>query len=374
VSAASSSDGHDRPGTEDGTAAQPADRRGFLSRHGLKLLVSLILGGGLAWVLARGGLPILPAGTAFSRLRVWAIAPYLVLLSLVHVIRALRWRHLLWPIGRVPLRSIVAVSFVAFAAILMAPLRSGEIVRPLLVARRGTVRVWEATGTIGAERVLDGLALSGALFLALQFATTRTPMPDHVGELPISPGAVPGAAYATLVLFVTASLVMALFYWRRELARRITRAVLGLVSTRLADAVSTIVERVAAGLGFLPSARHITPFAVETVLYWGTRAASIWLLGWACGLDGFTLAQAMVVLGAMGIGILVPAGPGYFGAYQLSSFMALAMFFPEDVLLGPGAAFVFIDYLSNVAAHLLAALVGLGLDPGLRSSETATAA
>jgi hypothetical protein len=68
----------------------------------------------------------------------------------------------------------------------------------------------------------------------------------------------------------------------------------------------------------------------------------------------------------IGIGILVPAGPGFFGAFQLSTYMALAMFFPEEALRGPGAAFVFLLYACQVGFHLVAAAIGLVLDQDAR--------
>jgi hypothetical protein len=49
---------------------------------------------------------------------------------------------------------VLAVSWIAFGAILLSPLRSGEIVRPYLVTRSSNIRIWEATGTVGAERII----------------------------------------------------------------------------------------------------------------------------------------------------------------------------------------------------------------------------
>jgi hypothetical protein len=98
-------------------------------------------------------------------------------------------------------------------------------------------------------------------------------------------------------------------------------------------------------------------------LYWGANALGLWLLGWGAGLDGFTFAEACVVMGCIGIGILVPAGPGYFGAFQLSTFMALAMFFPDVAAKGPAGAFVFLVYSSQVLWHLVAAGLALVFDP-----------
>lgn len=336
--------------------------RGLLQKHGVKLLISLALGGSLAWVLARGGLPFFPDASCFDALRLWTVPLYVVSLAVVHYFRAIRWRHLLRPIGEVSTRSILAVSFIGFGAVLISPLRTGEVVRPYLITRRSSVRLWEAAGTVGAERVIDGLILSLILFASLRLSTPLDPLPDHVGKLPVPAAAAPGAIYTALVLFVCAFSAMALFFFARTFARRLTHAVVGLVSHRLADRLAGIVERVADGIRFLPSPGHIFPFLAETLAYWIVNAVGVWFLAWGAGLQGITLAQAAVTMGCIGIGILVPSGPGYFGAFQLSAYMALAMYFPAATLEGPGAAFVFLLYTTQVGFHLVAMALGLLLD------------
>ena len=246
------------------------------------------------------------------------------------------------------------MSWIAFGAILLSPLRSGEIVRPYLISKRSDVTVWEATGTVGAERVIDGLMLSVMLFIGLQCATPLAPLPDHVGNLPVPAAAVPKAAYAALALFVVAFALMGTFFFARRFAHRATIAVIGVVSRRFAERLAGIVEGVADGLRFLPSPRLLVPFTVESLAYWIVNAVGVQLLAWGCGLSDITLAQAAVVVGCLGVGILVPAGPGFFGAFQLSTYMALAMYFPESKLIGPGAAFVFLLYATQIGFHIVA--------------------
>lgn len=343
-----------------------ATPQGFLRRHGMKLVLSLLLGACLAWVLADGGLPLVPSAETFAGVRWWTLPVYVALIGTGHYFRAFRWRFLLRPLGQVSGRSVLAVSWIAFAAILLSPFRSGEVMRPYLITKRGSVRLWEATATIGAERVIDGLVLSVMLFGALQLSSPLSPLPDHVGDLAVPVAAIPGAAYGVLALFLSAFAVMGLFFWRRDLARRITHRVVGLLSHRLADLLGGVVERVADGLRFLPSGRLMAPFLLETFLYWMTNACGLWLLAWGAGLEGISLAEACVTLGVICIGILVPAGPGYFGVFQLSTFMGLAMFFPEDVIKGPAAAFVFLLYLCQVGVHLLGAVIGILMDPAVK--------
>jgi hypothetical protein len=336
---------------------------GFLYRHGVKLFVSLLMGGSLALLLVRGGLPLVPRQGAFDSLIAWTVPAYIASLVVVHLFRAIRWRHLLEPIGHVPAARVLAVSWIGFAAIMISVFRSGEVVRPLLISRRGPVRLWEAAGTIGAERVIDGLLLSLILFISLQLSTPLDPLPDRIGDLPVPAAAVPGAAYTVLAIFAAAFAMMALFFWRRDLARRIIHALVDPISRKLADRAAGIVEGVAGGLSFLPSPRHLAPFLVETLIYWGVNALGVWLLAWGCGLTSISFAEACVIMGCVGIGILVPAGPGYFGAFQLSTYMALAMFFPEGAIKGAGAAFVFLIYTTQLGWHVVAAGIGVLLDP-----------
>ncbi len=326
-----------------------------------KLGLSLFFGAALAWIALRGGLPLVPPTEAFSTVRPWTVFAYILSLTLVHWLRAARWRHLLRPVGDVALRDVVAVAWVGFGAILLSPLRSGEIVRPYLITRHGSVKLWEATGTVGAERVIDGLVVSGVLFAALRMATPLDPLPDHIGDLPVPVAAVPAAATGALILFVSAFAAMALFFFARDFARRLTRRIVGLVSIRLADAFAGIVERVAEGMRFLPSPKHLAPFLFETAAYWIINASGVWLLAWGSGLEATTLAEACVTMACIGIGILVPSGPGYFGAFQLSAYAALAMYIPEASLRANGAAFVFLLYVTQVGFHVLAMLAGLGM-------------
>lgn len=333
------------------------NRRRWLER----LALSLLFAAGFVWIALRGGLPLVPPSEAFGAVKWWTVGLYVVSLAGVHWFRAARWRHLLRPVGEARMRDVITVAWVGFGAILLSPLRSGEVVRPYLITRHSSVRLWEATGTVGAERVIDGLAVSGLLFFGLKWAKPLDPLPDHIGDLPVPVAAVPAAATGALVLFVGAFAAMALFFFARDFARRLTLRIVGVVSVRLAEAVAGIVERVAEGMRFLPSLKHLGPFLLETAAYWILNATGVWLLAWGSGLQTTTLAEACVTMATIGMGILVPSGPGYFGAFQLSAYAALAMYVSEASLRASGASFVFLLYVTQVGFHVVAMLVGLAV-------------
>lgn len=324
-----------------------------------KLVASLLIAACFAALLHAGGLPLWPPAEALQSVEWWGTPAYLALWCVVHVLRAARWQLLLAPLDSVPMRRVLGVSFIGFAAIVLLPFRAGEVVRPYLIRTRGSVSGWAATGTIAAERIIDGLFLTIMLAVAMAVATPLAPLPDRIGSLPISAAVVPGATYFALGLFTCAFVAMGAFYFQRALAERLTRTVLGLVSPRLAAWFAERVEKVASGLGFLPRPSLFVPFVLATAAYWMLNCLATWALARAVGLDAFRYSEACVVTGVLALGILVPNAPGFFGAFQFSTYAALALYYPVDVVLSAGAAYVLYVYVLQLVVTLGAA--GLGL-------------
>jgi len=341
----------------------PSARAGrALRRYGIKGLISLAIAALFAWILHRGALPVIPERRAFDGVSWWGVALSVALWAAIYVVRAGRWYWLLAAVERVPLASVLRIAFISFAALVVLPLRTGEVVRPLLVHRTGKMSVWAATGTVGAERIIDGLALSGLLLGALELAPPLDPLPHRIGGLEVPTYLVPAAAYAFVILFSVAFVVMSLFYWRREWARRATQALLGRVSERLGHYVADKIQTVADGLRFLTQPRYTVPFVLATAVYWLGNGVTFWTLGKSTGLD-LNFAQSIATMGVLGLGILAPNAPGFFGVFQLSLYAALALYFPERLVMGPGAVFVFVVYSIHVGAAILVGTVAALFEP-----------
>lgn len=334
-------------------------------RSGRRLLWQLALGvviaGMFVWIMRKGAMPLVPHESAFVDMRWWTAAVYFIGWSVVHVLRAARWQLLLAPIAKVSLRRVFAASFVGFLAILVLPLRAGEVVRPVMVREPGRLSAWAAAGTLGAERIADGLVLSVMLFVALLLSHPLDPLPDRLGDLPISVSIIPRAAYAALLLFVVAFAVMLAFHRWKIAARRLLHALIDPLSPRLATWVSRRIESVAEGLTFLSLWRKSFPFALITIAYWMLNVACTWLLGWGVGFEGFSYARACVLTGVLALGVLMPNAPGFFGAYQFSLYAGLAMFYPRNPVLERGAAFVLAMYVLQTSITVVFAALGMWL-------------
>lgn len=341
--------------------AAPSTRR-LTSAHSFapKLAVSLLLAAGFVWVLDRGGLPIIPERSAFASLAWWILPGYALLCSVGMFLRTYRWVYLLRPVaGDISARRVLGSGLVGFTAVFFAPLRMGEIARPWLVARDGKVTFLQATGTVAAERIIDGLVLTLVLVISLVLSTPLSPLPDHVGKLAVPVAALPAAAYGTCAVFGGALLLMIAFNRWRIAMHRLMRSMVGLVSVRLADWVMLRIDKLSDGLEFLRS-RQAGAFFRDTLVYWAVMLAATWALLRGCGIAA-GIAEAGVLLGVVGVGSLIPSGPGFFGTFQLATYAGLAMFFAEGLVLGPGAAFAFISYSTQVTLTIISCVIGVYL-------------
>jgi glycosyltransferase 2 family protein len=326
-----------------------------------RLLASLLIAGGFVWLLARGGLPLVPSWDALHQFPIWSVAAFVALQIGALVLRTYRWVYLLRPIApRLKSWRVLGIGFVGCSAIFLAPLRMGEIVRPYLIAQDGEITFMQAAGTVFAERVIDGVMLMVLACTAMSLAPTVSPLPTSLGNLPLPLVTVRAAVYSATFGFVGLFLAMVAFYAAREHARRATHWLIGLVSKRAANWAADTLSRIADGLRFLPSRSNLVSFLGMSAVYWAFTVLAQWVLMLGGGLPA-TFAQACTVVGILGLGAIVPAGPGLFGAYQIAGFSALALFYPLDQVRTTGAAMIFIAYVVYLILNSLQFILGFAL-------------
>jgi hypothetical protein len=330
-----------------------AKARQFAARHVRAIVGSLVLLVAFGWVLRAGGLPLLPPAGALKSLDLAYFSGF-VLLMFVHMgLRFLRYSYLIRSFANVGLRRILTINAIALALITFLPLRLGEVSRPAMLRERGHVSAWAVAGTVGAERIIDGVVFSLMLLLGGLVAVPHEPLPTHIGDLPIPPRLVTQGGKVAGLIFGAAFLVMALFYWYRELARNITEKLLGVVSRRLAERVAEIVGRLSDGLRFLVNPRDTSLYLLVTFL---SIAANVWaieMLAHAAGIPELTFAQTSVVLGLLALGFGLPNAPGFFGSVQLALYAGLAAYIAPEKVSREGSVLVFLFYVTYLAIVVL---------------------
>lgn len=332
----------------------------WLRAHALALTGSLLFAGGFAWLLKAGALPIVPPAHAWAAVHKWVIPTYGLWFIVIHFLRCCRWILLVAPSQRPSLGLTLGIGLVAYAAVVLLPFRLGEAARPALMRSRARIPLGTSAGVVGAERIVDGLVLSVILLVALLGAEVMSPLPDHIGELPVPASIIPTVAWAGVVVFSSLSLCMVGFYLWQAPLRRVIQTVLGRVAPALAVRLAGVVGSVAEGFRFLRDLSSLPAFAVLTCLYWALNVLGIMLLLWGAGIPDPTLGQATVVLGVLGLGLVVPNAPGFFGTFQISAYSAMVLFYPLPVVTSAGAVFVFLLYAIQMILTLGTGALALG--------------
>ncbi|MCP4600630.1 MAG: flippase-like domain-containing protein [Proteobacteria bacterium] len=299
----------------------------------IRLLVSVGISAILIYWLMSQGFDVLPSWEAIhSSAAWWAVPIYLALFSVFHILRAWRWSYLLRPFTNVPTRVMMQVAFSGFTAIQMMPLRTGEVARPYLLDRYTGTSKSALFGTIAIERVVDGLLVS--VWLTATLFTISAENTPYVWGLRVIP----------LSIFLVALILLVAFYRSPNFVRRIVDKVFGLISPRLAEFTLGVLERFHGGLAALPDGRSLWAFVCMSILYWSINACSFYLLAVGCGID-LPFVGAVAGMGCLAVGILLPAGPGYFGNFQVAVLAALEMYVPYASSSQRAAVFIFLLYV-----------------------------
>ncbi len=325
-------------------------------KHWGKLLVGLAVTAFLLWNVFRG----VEFAEVWANIRSgdpWLLLAAVAVATFGFYIRALRWKIFLTPIrADTKIRSRFAAMSIGFMANNVLPARVGEFARAYALSRLEPVSASAAFGTLVVERLLDAVAL--LLLLVLPLLTTGFPSTAALSE---GFGAVLFKGAVIFVAVVLAVLV-ALAVWPQAVVR-----VAHWLSRFLPKSISTpVLAGLDAFLGSLAIMRDPKLLAlgfVWTLAFWTYHAASFWLGMLAFGIDtGFV--SAIFTMAMVGIGVAVPAAPGFFGTFHFSANLALSEIYgvPEPQSLAFAFGYHFGGWIPITAIGLwYAGKLGLSL-------------
>lgn len=246
----------------------------------------------------------------------WILANFVVLM-VSHLLRALRWRYLLYPIKPdIGLRNLFSSLMIGYMLNNVLP-RAGEIGRPYLLAKAERIPAGASFGTIVVERIMD--TLSFLILVAALPLLYRGPLRESFPWLTQS-----GVVAAALIIPATAVLVVLML--RRDWADAVLSRVTRLLPPGFARRVERLTHSFLDGFSFLKSPRHFLIIGVLSVLVWGLYAVMTWCGLKAFGLEELGFSGAVVLLSISSIGIAIPT-PGGTGTYHAFASQTLILLF-----------------------------------------------
>jgi uncharacterized protein (TIRG00374 family) len=277
--------------------------------------------------------------------RYWLILPVFGILFLSHLIRAIRWKLLIEPLGYNPstTNTLFAV-FIGYLANQAVP-RLGEVLKCTVLARYEKVPADKLIGTIILERVID------AITLLLVFGITLAIQPDIYSQLidtifnSKNEGADHKTVSSSLVLAILAGIVIiALAVWMIKKKKSFSDLVF---------LFKRIGKSIWQGLSAIQHLKKRWLFIFLTI--------SMWTLYLAGGYIGFMalketqhlgINEAFTVLSAGSIGMI--ATPGGIGAYAYLLQKTMQVYGLNE---GIALAFGWILWLAQTSVILIGGLI-----------------
>jgi uncharacterized protein (TIRG00374 family) len=294
------------------------------------VVVSLLAIALFAWFLSRANL-----ADVWAQLR--QAHPGLIIAAVLLIgptfwVRAVRWQHLLAPIGPTRFRTAFRTTVIGFAALSLLPARAGDLLRPYLLARQEGLSAPATFATIVVERVLDLITV--LILLAVYvwgFADPATLPPALRRPIEMSAAAAALAAIAMLgVMWVLAT--------HPERIGAFVAAATRVLPRRLGARLGALARTFSGGFAVAREPRPLALAFLWSLPLWLILAGETWLVARAFSIDmpftGSFLLQALLV-----IGVAVPT-PGGVGSYHEAFRLGVTTFFgtPNDAAVGAAIA------------------------------------
>jgi uncharacterized protein (TIRG00374 family) len=259
-----------------------------------------------------------------------------VLLSAFHYLtRSLRWQVL---IAReklnVRFRNLVAAHILGFTTSAVFPGRLGELVKPLYLARKESIRAGFAVGTVVVERIFDAVTLTvmvGLFLVARPLFASSWPVGAEAGQRLTFLG-ISGLVLAAALV----ALIAALFLFRDRALRLVHFLLRPLPKARAA--AERLLSEFLDGLRCFRTVRQVVNYAVLSFVVWLGVVFFYWIFFLAYHVRvPYFLVIPYVFLTAIGASIPTP---GMVGGFHYFSQLGLVLLLRVDPVRAAGLTVV----------------------------------
>jgi len=265
---------------------------------------------------------------------------FLIVLACVplHLVtRAVRWRYLLVHEKKdVRFYNMFAANAIGFTVSFVFPGRVGEVVRPLVLARKEGVRPGFVLGTIVVERIFDIMtmcALLGIFLLARPLVAAGFQLKPEAAQILNLWGVIGVATSIGLMA------ICLLFYFFREKAVSLTARLLKrFLPARFLEKVLNLLHEFIDGLKFFHSLGNMLAYVGLSFVVWLGITLFYWLFFAAYGV-GIPFVLMIPYIFLTGVGASIPT-PGMVGGFEWFSITALTLLFGVDQSQAAGLTIV----------------------------------
>jgi hypothetical protein len=246
----------------------------------------------------------------------WLLIPAVALLVVINLLRAYRWRLLMYPDTHLPLMRVFRFVNIGYLFNNILPAKAGEVVRAYLAGQVISGGIGQAISTLLIERLLDVLTLVVLLVIVLLTLPPSVALPAWAvkGGLLFGTGAVAG----TIFLIVLSRFGPRGVDWLWRLVGRLP--VVG--HPKVKQGVLNLVT----GFGVLTKGSLLPGTLISSGLIWlGYATFNLVLMG-VFRMTHLPISAAALVLCATGFSMVVPSSPGAMGVFEWAAVQALMVY------------------------------------------------
>lgn len=279
------------------------------------ILVSIIC----SWLFARK-IEWSSLGEAFREAKYIYIFPTVIILFIAHYIRAIRWEVLLSPIKRVSVLNLFSANMIGFMANNVLPARLGEVIRPIMIARKEKIKVSTSLATVAIERVFDILGVIVIASLLFCFLPSDNETNSQAVILQLKKWS---AIMAFLGICAITTLFLLSLYPKR--AGAVFEKLLFVFPHHLRDKLVNMLHSFISGLQVFDHKTKLLWAGALSIVIWLLNAASIYVLCYSFDI-GLSFAGSCFVAVCLALAVALPQAPGFIGVFHIATQKSLDVF------------------------------------------------
>ncbi len=234
---------------------------------------------------------------------------YWLVFAFAHWVRIGRWGLFIKALTPVSWWDLLKIGGIGYLCISILPFRIGEAIRPYLLQKQSILSASSSAATVVVERVIDGILFVGLFFIFMW----KLPPTQHPAVAMVKISALMAGAFFTVIL-----LVLLLAYFQREKTVLLLKRISAVFSQKLSEKGTALLEAFLDGLAILPRKDTLFAFLFLTLVYWVVQGFSMVYLAQSIGIHDLDTVESFALLAILVVGIMLPAGPGYTGSFELA--------------------------------------------------------
>jgi hypothetical protein len=228
-----------------------------------RLVIGILFSAGFIYLSLRG-VELEEAWSGLKGASCGFLLPVAAVFILTQIIRSIRWGVLLSPIKAINQRALFPITSVGFMAIIVAPMRLGEIVRHYLINVKQSVPFGSGLATILIERTMDLLML----LVFLSVVLSQVSLPDWIAR----------SGSVLLGILLLEFLFIILFMIFPEKIKGVLFPITKRFPERVGKGLEALIENIANGFRVISNVNKFTQVFLLSFLVWLLSALAVYLL------------------------------------------------------------------------------------------------